>query len=243
LLVLSLLAAACGEARGGEATAPAHSPRQLIVSIDLSASQSDGRRAAARKALDLIIDELQYGDQLVLVQVHQRSAAEDDVGRWAKTVPPPRDGREPTSLDRERLEAVKQAARSVAQTMFAQEAAGQLPNTDIMSTMHIAAEYMRDAGSRLTTLVLLSDMLQSAGGIEMARPGGTPDARWIERQQASGLLPRLDGACVAVIGADATTPNGIAVRDFWRQYFEAAGASLDEDNYRLIATDRGTLRC
>lgn len=61
--------------------------------------------------------------------------------------------------------------------------------------------------------------------------------------QASGVLPRLEGACVAVIGADATTPNGIAVREFWQQYFEAAGASLDEDNYRLIATDRGALRC
>jgi hypothetical protein len=243
VLVVALAAAACGEARGGEAAAPSSAPRQLIVGIDLSASQSDGRREQARKALDLIADELQYGDRLVLLQVHQRGAAEDDVARWAETVPVPRDGREPTSLDRERLEAVRQAARSVARTMFAHESAGQLPTTDILSTLHIASEYMRDAGSRPTTLVLLSDMLQSANGIEMSRPGGTPGARWIEQQQASGVLPRLEGACVAVIGADATTPNGIAVRDFWQHYFEAAGAVLDEDNYRLIATDRAALRC
>jgi hypothetical protein len=86
-------------------------------------------------------------------------------------------------------------------------------------------------------------MLQSAHGIEMSRPGGTPGARWIEQQQISGVLPRLEGACVAVIGADATTPTGIAVRDFWQKYFEVAGAQLHEDNYRLIATDRSALRC
>jgi hypothetical protein len=243
VLLVSSVVAACGEARGGEAAAPAAAPRQLIVGIDLSASQSDGRREAARKALDLVIDELQYGDRIVLLQVHQRGAAEDGAQRWAETVPVPRDGREPTSLDRERLDAVKQAARSVAETMFAHDAAGRLPTTDILATLHIAAEYMRDGGSRPATLVLLSDMLQSAHGIEMSRPGGTPGASWIEQQQASGVVPRLEGACVAVVGADATSPNGIAVRDFWQQYFEAAGASLEHDNYRLIATERGALRC
>jgi hypothetical protein len=243
VLIASLALTACGEARGGEAAAPAAEPRQLIVGVDLSASQSDGRRAEARKALDLVVDELQYGDRIVLLQVHQRGAAEDDAARWAETVPLPREPDEPTSVDRERLDAVKQAARSVAETMFAHEAAGHLPTTDILSTLHIAAEYMRDAGSRATTIVLLSDMLQSANGIEMARAGGTPGARWIEQQQISGVLPRLEGACVAVIGADATTPSGITVRDFWQKYLEAAGAVLHEDNYRLIATDRSALRC
>jgi hypothetical protein len=241
--VASVAVAACGEARGGEAAAPASAPRQLIVGVDLSGSQSAGRRAAARKALDLVIDEVEYGDRLVLIQVHQSAAAEDGAARWAETVPVPSAGRAPTSLDRERLDAVKQAARSVAQTMFAHDSAGRLPTTDIVSTLHIAAEYMRAAGSRPTTLVLLSDMLQSAHGIEMSRPGGTPGARWIEQQRAQGVLPRLDGACVAVFGADATTPNGIAVREFWQQYFEAAGALLDEENYRLIATERASLGC
>jgi hypothetical protein len=102
---------------------------------------------------------------------------------------------------------------------------------------------VRDAGSRPTQLVLLSDMLQSAHGVEMSRADGVPPAGWVESQAASGLLPRLDGSCVTVVGADATSANGVAVRDFWKKYLEASGASLPEANYRLIATGEAALGC
>lgn len=240
----SLLAAivvlnACGEARGGDPATAADPARQIIVALDLSGSQTDARRTQARSTLDMVIDNLQYGDRLVLLQVHQNAAAEDGAQRWNETVPVPNG--EPTTLDRERLEAVKQAARSVGETLFARDSAGLLPTTDLFSTLHIAAEYVRDAGARSTTIVLLSDMLQSAHAVEMTR--AVPPADWIEEQRAAGVLPRLDGACVSVIGADATTANGVAVREFWEKYFAAAGASLPEQNYRLISTDSSLPAC
>jgi hypothetical protein len=86
-------------------------------------------------------------------------------------------------------------------------------------------------------------MLQSAHGIEMSHGGGVPGTDWIERQRARGLLPRLDGACVTVIGADATSSNGVAVREFWKHYFERAGAVLAERNYRLLATGGQGITC
>jgi hypothetical protein len=238
-LVVSIALSACGEARGGDPANAADPARQIIVALDLSGSQTAARRAQARSTLGMVIDNLQYGDRLVLLQVHQNAAAEDGAQRWNETVPVP-DG-EPTTLDRERLDAVKQAARSVGETLFARDSAGMLPTTDLFSTLHIAGEYVRDGGPRSTTIVLLSDMLQSAHAVEMSQ--AVPDASWIEQQRASGVLPRLDGACVTVIGADATTANGVAVREFWQKYFASAGASLPEQNYRLISTDSSLPAC
>src|SRR5690606_34989494 len=103
----------------------------------------------------------------------------------------------------------------VARAIFENEAAGRLQTTDLFATLHIAAEYVRDEPDRETTLLLLSDMLQSAHGVEMGREGGVPPPTWLVAQSRAGLLPALAGVCVVVVGADATTPGGVAVRDFW----------------------------
>ena len=236
---LLVLCAACADARGGGADTAAEPARQIIVALDLSGSQTAGRREQARRTLDMVIDNLRYGDRLVLLQVHQRGAAEEGAQRWSETVPAV--AGEPTTLDRERLDAVKEAARSVGETLFARDSAGLLPTTDLMATLHIAAEYVRDAGARSTNIVLLSDMLQSAHDIEMTR--SVPGEAWIEQQRSAGVLPRLEGACVSVIGADATTPTGVAVREFWKKYIAAAGTALPDQNYRLLATEAALPRC
>ena len=237
--LLALVIAGCDSEHPGArpaAAAPGAPGHQYIVAVDLSGSQSERRRSESRQALDGIIDRLTYGDRIVLLQVHRLRAQEDDARRWWDTVPRPRDPARPSSLDRERLEGVKQAARSVARALFATDSAGKLPTTDLFATLHVAGEFVRDAGGRRTTIVMLSDMLQSAHGIEMSRPDGTPSAEWIAAQRERGLLPRLDDACVLVVGADPTGPGGVRVREFWTRYFEAAGARLPPEHYRLIWT-------
>jgi hypothetical protein len=236
----ALFLAALSACQGGEtqASLPPNTGRQLIVAVDLSGSQSDGRRAEAKRASGMIVDSMQYGDRLVLLRVNQRSALEDDAVRWDETFPAPRT-EPPGSLDREGLDAARHAAHSVVDNVFSHELAGHLPTTDLIATLHAAGEYVRDANGRPTTIVLMSDMLQSAHGIEMSRvvPGG----EWIEEQSRQGLLPELSGACVIVIGADDTNANGVAVRNFWEAYVTAAGGHLS--SYRLFATDLSSLRC
>lgn len=244
--IATLLAAGCAPEgnRAGTADAAAAAPgRQYIVALDLSGSQNEARLAESRRALDRVIRNLSYGDRIVLLRVHQLRAQEDDAQRWADTVPRPRNPSRPTSLDRERLEAVQRAAGAVARAFYDAESAGRLPTTDIFATLHVAAEFMQDAAGRPTTLVLLSDMLQSAHGIEMSRADGVPPPDWIEEHSERGLLPRLVGACVLVVGADATSANGVAVRDFWTRYFAAAGARLHADSYRMIWTGDAPRGC
>lgn len=236
-----LALAACGGAAANTAET-AHQPRQLIVAVDLSGSQTPRMLADEKAFLVQLVDGLSWGDQLVLLEMHQ-ARAHEDARRWADTFPRPADPTFVSSRDRDRLAGARAGARSVADALFDPATAGKAMHTDIISTLHVAAEYARDAGGRRPTLVLLSDMLQSANGIEMEGLRRMPDERWIERQKAMGLLPRLDGVCVAVIGADPTTPAGVRVRDFWLRYFAAAGARLDVGGYRVMAPDGAVADC
>lgn len=235
----ALLLVAVSACDDGQASAPPTGGRQMIVVVDLSGSQSGGRRAEAKRASDVVVDGMTFNDRLVLLSIHQRSALEDDAVQWDETFPTPRTPEDPNSLDQEELEAARRAAHSVVANVFGHESAGQLPATDLFATFHAVGEYILDSDGRPTTVVLLSDMLQSAHGMEMS--DAVPGEDWIRQQQEQGLLPDLRGACVIVIGADATHSSGVGVRAFWQSYIERAGGNLS--SYRLFATELSNLRC
>jgi hypothetical protein len=77
-------------------------------------------------------------------------------------------------------------------------------------------------------------MLQSAQGIEMEKLARMPRLDWIAKQKTLGLIPRLNGTCIVVVGADPTNAAGVRVKDFWRQYFIAAGSTLEDTRYRAL---------
>jgi hypothetical protein len=233
-----------GEPGGRNAAATAASartPRQTIVIVDLSGSRAAHMLTEGRRFLDEVVAGLDFGDRLVLIEMHQRSPV-DDVRRWADSIPMPPDPSFITTRDRRMAEGVREGARAVAEKFFVPPS-GPAPHTDIFSTLQVAGEYVGSAGDRTTTIVLLSDMLQSANGVEMERARAMPGRGWVDERKATGRLPRLEGACIGVIGADASSENGKAVQDFWRYYFEALGARLEERNYRVLGTGVGGVKC
>jgi hypothetical protein len=117
-------------------------------------------------------------------------------------------------------------------SLFKVPSDSKIQHTDILTTLHLASESMRDANGRSTTILLLSDMLQSSYGIEMERPARMPAPKWVSQQKQIGLIPNFAGACVVVVGADSTTGLGVKVRRFWQEYFAAAGGTLREEEYR-----------
>lgn len=104
--------------------------------------------------------------------------------------------------------------------------------TDVFGGLQLAAQFFAaypDAGER--TLVVLSDMVQSANGMHL----GAVET-WTD-EQTDALLARspdvgLDGVRVYVVGAGATTlarmtPGEIeGIQRFWTRWFEAQGARI-----------------
>ena len=140
-----------------------------------------------------------------------------------------------TSYDRRELDAARRGVLNALPIFFDPELVRSVPTTDLFTTLHIAAEHLRDAGDREKELLILSDMLQSTSAFEFQGAQRMPPASWIAAQEEERLLPSLERACVVVIGADHTTPEGQRVRRFWDEYFKATGAMLDDANYRLRA--------
>jgi hypothetical protein len=240
LAALTLFGAGCTESAASGAAAeaagdaPRPAPRTVVAVVDFSASQTSHSAAEARRYLEEVVNGLSFGDRLVLLEMY-RTGSRDSVGRFVQDMPEPIRDDAITSYDRRELKAARRGVLNALPIFFDPGLVRSVPSTDLLTTMHIAAEHLRDAAGREKELVLLSDMLQSTSAFEFEGGRRMPAAGWVAGQARQGLLPSLEGACVVVVGADPTTPHGQRVRAFWGEYFDAAGASLDPGNYRVRA--------
>jgi hypothetical protein len=232
LAALLLAAAGCSNravAGGGERTTIDQT--QYIIVIDLSASRNDLMLAESRKFLSLLVQNLTFGDQVAILGMQQVGLVDHPL-RWQTSMPEVRDPSFPTFREKASLQAAKKGVDAAVDTFFKDKNAARAMHTDIFTTLLLASEFARDSKGRPTKLILLSDMLQSAKGVEMQGLRRMPNPGWIEREKRIGLIPVLPGTCVLAVGADPTTREGITIRGFWEAYFAAAGASLKSRDYR-----------
>jgi hypothetical protein len=236
---------ACGNETRSPDTAeatPPHAPaaaKQVVVAVDLSGSLTDQERTSNRNLLSILAGSMTYGERLVLVQAHAKGVRDDAVVNPIE-MPVARNPARPLERDRRALAMAHQTADIYIGKLFQRPPAN---GTDLIATLHTAAERVRDGGGRQTTLVVLSDMLQCTRDFCMERTGVVPDSEWILAQKGQGLMPDLSGVCVSVVGADATTPQGVRVREFWESYFQAAGADLTRERYFHKTSNPALLSC
>lgn len=228
LLIAQLAAVAAG--------APTH--RQLIIAADISPSQPVEVVREHAALASTLASRLAYGDRLVVIPVREKGVTAARAGR-SLTAPELKSARHVLASDKRRLSAFHSTAARMTQEVIDPKKSAALANTDLFATLQFAAEYARDRGPRKPIVVILSDMLQTVG-VNFEK-GAPPGADWIASQKSAGLIPDLQGACVIVIGADATTRHGLQVRAFWEAYLKAANARVQQ--YRLVATDAAALGC
>lgn len=104
--------------------------------------------------------------------------------------------------------------------------------TDIFGALALAEQFFTaypESGDR--TLVLLSDMVQSANGLHFGVPEAWPDAL-IAEMLARAPSVDLSGVRVYVVGAGATTlrettpAQVVGIERFWRAWFGRMGARV-----------------
>jgi hypothetical protein len=215
--------------------------RQYIVGIDISGSRTPSQLAEERQVIEGLIGRMHPGDRLIMIETYRTGV--DSAGQWQDSIPAQRIPGTLTGRDRRNVDRFRLVASQMASTFFDPAAAGKVMSTDLFHTLYRAADYAKAANGRRTTVVLLSDMLQSTREVDMERPGGIPPDSWTNGLKAEGRLPDLRDVCVFVVGADATTRSGARVREFWRHYFEASGASFRPENYRNMVADAAEIGC
>jgi hypothetical protein len=129
---------------------------------------------------------------------------------------------------REGLEERTRSVREAADAILGAASRG----TDVFGALELAAQFFAaypEAGER--TLVVLSDMVQSARGIHLGAVETWTEAE-VSAQLARSPSVDLRGVRVYVVGAGATTlarmtPSEIeGIRRFWTRWFEEQGASV-----------------
>jgi len=240
LPLLALLPLASCEHAGASNSAAAPA-RQYIVGIDISASRTTYQLAEERQMIDELIGRMAPGDRIVLIETYQ--AGLDSAGQWQDSIPAQRVPGTLTGKDRRNVEHFRLVASQIASTFFDLTGTRKIMSTDLFRTLHQAADYARAANGRRTTVLLLSDMLQSTSEVNMEQPGGIPAAAWTDGRKAEGRLPDLRNVCVFVVGADPTTRTGARVRAFWEHYFQATGATFKPENYRNMVADAAEIGC
>ena len=252
-VALLLLLCGCGGAGAQEGSAsgdaadaaespaaPARDPRQTVVLVDFSTSRPAEELQQSRRLTTDAVRSLSYGDRLVLLEVHR--AGQDDAPAFVDTVARARSSAAPGRGDERRLAEHRERLERSLRVFFDSTRMGQIAGTDLFATLTSVAEHAVEAGGRPTRLLILSDMLHSTRELDMER-GRVPDAAWIEQWAARGRIPRLDGVCVGVVGPDVSTDQGVRLREFWKRYFQAAGATLKDENYRNAATQTDSFDC
>jgi len=241
IFATSILLAAttsCERATAGAPPAPAH---QYIVGIDISGSRTSAQLQEERQVVDGLVARMTAGDRIILVETYR--AGIDSAGQWQDSIPAPREPGVITGRDKRNIEQFRTVASAMAATFFDADASRKVMTTDLFHTLSRAADYAKAANGRRTTVVLLSDMLQSTSDVDFERPGGIPTAQWTDGLKAEGRLPDLRNVCVYVIGPDPSTRTGAKVRDFWRHWFEATGATFRPENYRNMVADPAEIGC
>ena len=234
----ALTATGCDDAVGSESPNQGHA---YIVGIDISGSRTQAELDESRKLLDGLIDRLEAGDRLTLIEVYQ--GGRQPARQWSGSIRAPRKSGQPTGSDRRRVDDFKGIAHMQASILFDSVRASEIQTTDIFGTLARAADYAKATRNGATTLLLLSDMVNETPTVQMTSREGIPGNSWVRQLASSRRIPQLRGVCVVVAGADVSSARGAAIRDFWSNYFKAAGTGVTPDNYRNMISDPSEVSC
>jgi len=135
---------------------------------------------------------------------------------------------------REKRDAVIKKAAAIVRT----RPSGRR-GTSVLDGLQLAERVFSTFEADRKLLVIFSDMIEqskrydfSAEKLTAARIG-----QIIAQERSAGRLPELQDVEVCVVGAGASISGGLsadrimAIREFWFEYFKAAGASLPKERY------------
>jgi hypothetical protein len=217
-------------------------PTLYIIGVDVSDSfQTPERVDQARSLVDGVIQNMTYGDAIAIVETFRSGS--DSVGSWTDSIPAARHPGSPSVNERRHLDQFKDVAKTIAASFIRPRKPAI--STDILALVQRASDYAKVAQlrGRPTTLVIVSDMMNYSNELKMTNIASIPTEAWVTSRKAQGLIPELPGMCVGVSGADVSSTRGIAVRNFWQNYFKATGANFSQDRYRTLMLDAKQVSC
>lgn len=103
--------------------------------------------------------------------------------------------------------------------------------SDVLGAVLLAAQVAESTKAHHPLIIFLSDMRQCSDTIDLERVRQVAVDKSINSTRDLGLLPRLKGASVYVLGAHSAGKSPLywdSLRKFWEEYFQTTGARVKE---------------
>jgi hypothetical protein len=103
----------------------------------------------------------------------------------------------------------------------------QFPDTDIIGALFLASEIFKQTPGSQNTLVIFSDMRNSASGLDLETPSIVPSYSAVPKKDH--ILAELKNVQVYTLGVDGAGKSLVywqTLRDFWAEYFRMSGANM-----------------
>ncbi len=217
-------------AQSGHTSEPEDTRDLLIFVFDRSNSVQEHELTQARQLTRDRVNELEHGDRIVALELLEESLDEEP-RRWSQRVPNRQFENQEIRRDSVARARFIQDVRDYIVRFSDPEDRGGISGTDILSTLHLVASEIQAYPEYRPTLFLYSDMLQANRVMNMEGLVRMPPDNWVQTQAERGTLPDLEGLCVVIVGARNDTRASQIIKDFWVEYFEATGATLQNGNY------------
>lgn len=137
-----------------------------------------------------------------------------------------------------RIRAQRDAVVKAAEAIVRKRPSGRR-GTSVLDGLQLAERVFETFEGDRNLLVVFSDMIEQSRRYNFAGENLTAAriGQIIARERSAERLPDLRGVDVCVVGAGASQSGGLstekilAIREFWLEYFKAAGASLPKERY------------
>lgn len=196
-------------------------PNLTVAIIDLSVSTGDREFEANVKAVEGIIRRMSAGgSRLVVLGITEASFKAPPLLSETSPKDPGRFGE---------YQAVWQQKATQKWQKTAAALKPSAKGSDVFGALARAALEFEGASPDAQSLIILSDMRHVGRGFDLERP--IPDPRAVVgRAEREGLVPRLDGVKVWVLGAHTAAIDEREwqrLKTFWAEYFRRSGAELE----------------
>lgn len=209
--------------------------KAVVILVDRSLSAGADRELYAR-AMDRVQQDLQPGDRIIGAWITE-SSAEDFRDYLDSELPAPfppmgaldiasKYKRDKEQWDVQMAESLAHVRRGIATLMEQPSRSGK---SKIFESLRVVGQILASERRPRKIVILLSDMVEDSetADFEHARLDKAFVEKMVAQQRENGTLPNLQGVTVFAAGVRGSpVDRAAAIEQFWRGYFEAAGANV-----------------
>lgn len=223
----SLLFAFCGSVLLHSAVARAESPcvrpekHEHLTFLLVDRSDTKDTASTFPQTFDVLKQMMRPGERLVAAAITDKLS---DTRLLLDVTKPKQTMWDSTLQIRQKEKAFSECLKSMRSSLEA--SAEQYKTSAILETISFAAKILTSDEVASKRLVIHSDMIQNSELLSLYQQKEIVGATLVERLKKDGTIERLKEVEVYVAGAggSVTDKKSRAIEEFWRKYFESAGA-------------------